>query len=74
MFHGLMPSTYHYKKIPNKTTRLHNIWQVKENMFIELCARNYATYDGLVDGLDGLFKTCMNNIYHIFGLTFWIPK
>ncbi len=30
-------------------------------MFIELCVGNYATYDELVDGLDGLFKTCMNN-------------
>jgi hypothetical protein len=24
-FHGLMSSTYHFKKTPNKTTRLHNI-------------------------------------------------
>jgi hypothetical protein len=45
--------------------------QIKENIFVELCARNYASYNELVDGIDGLFKitTCMNN-NHIFGLTF----
>jgi len=26
-------------------------------MFTKLCAKNYATYDGLVNGDDSLFKT-----------------
>ncbi len=26
-------------------------------MFIELCVNNYATYDGLVNGVDNIFKT-----------------
>jgi hypothetical protein len=25
-------------------------------MLIELCVGNYATYDGLVNGVDGIFK------------------
>jgi hypothetical protein len=36
-------------------------------MLVELCARNYATHDGLVNGADGLFKTFIliifQNIY-----------
>jgi hypothetical protein len=31
-------------------------------MVVELCARNYATYDGLVNGVDGVFKTSTS--YH----------
>ncbi len=42
-------------------------------MFIELCTRNYATYDELVNGLDGLFKTCMNNKSYIW-IDFLNPK
>ncbi len=35
-------------------------------MFIELCVRNYATYDGFVNGIDGFFKTtCVNNKSYI---------
>ncbi len=31
-------------------------------MFIELCAKIIATYDGLVNGTNGLFRiTCRNN-------------
>jgi hypothetical protein len=26
-------------------------------MVVELCAGNYATYDGLVNGTNGVFKT-----------------
>jgi hypothetical protein len=32
-------------------------------MFVELCAGNYAMYDGIVNGVDGIFKafpTCCN--------------
>lgn len=36
---------------------LHNIIQVKENMFSELCARNYTNVDELVDVVNSLFKT-----------------
>ena len=30
--------------------------RVQKNMLVELCAGNYATHDGLVNGADGLFK------------------
>ncbi len=32
-------------------------------MVVEFCAKNYATYDGLVNGTDGVFKisTFYNN-------------
>ncbi len=33
-----------------------------KDMVVELCARNYATYDGLVNGVDGVFKTSTS--YH----------
>jgi len=41
----------------NKNVGLDIILWIKENMFIKLCAKNYATYDGLVHGDDSLFKT-----------------
>jgi hypothetical protein len=31
-------------------------------MLIELCAKSYATFDGLVNGSDGIFKTSTS--YH----------
>lgn len=34
-----MPLTDHLPNDPNKTIRLHNILCVKENKFIELCAK-----------------------------------
>jgi hypothetical protein len=30
--------------------------QVKKNMLVELCAGNYATHDGLVNGANGIFQ------------------
>ncbi len=36
-------------------------------MFIELCVKSYATYNGFVNGIDGLFKTtCVNNKSYIW--------
>jgi hypothetical protein len=29
----------------------------KKNMLVELCGSNYATFDGLVNGVNGIFKT-----------------
>jgi hypothetical protein len=31
-------------------------------MVVELCVKSYATYDGLVNGVDGVFKT--STFYH----------
>jgi hypothetical protein len=35
---------------------------MKQNMLIELCVGNYATFDGLVNGANGIFKTSIS--YH----------
>jgi hypothetical protein len=40
----------------NFTTTLHSKDQVKKNILVELCAGNYATHDGLVNGVDGIFQ------------------
>jgi hypothetical protein len=29
---------------------------LKKNMLVELCIGNYVVFDGLVNGVDGLFK------------------
>ncbi len=34
--------------------------QVKKNMLVELCAKNYATHDGLVNDVDGIFQVSTN--------------
>ncbi len=30
--------------------------QIQKFILVELCASNYTTYDGLVNGVDGIFK------------------
>jgi hypothetical protein len=35
---------------------LHLEVQVKKNMLVELCVGNYATHDGLVNGVDKIFQ------------------
>jgi len=46
------PSNY-----PSKTIGLYSTIHIKKNMLVELCANNYATLDGLVNVVDGIFKT-----------------
>ncbi len=69
---------YEHLNLPNdfyKIVGLHIILSVKENMFIELCAKTYATYDELVNGVDNLFKTttCVGNKSYIW-IDFLNPK
>jgi hypothetical protein len=35
---------------------LHSTIHIKRNMLVELCVGNYATYDGVVNGVDDIFK------------------
>jgi len=35
---------------------LHLEVQVKKNMLVELCVGNYATHDGLVNGVDEILQ------------------
>jgi hypothetical protein len=60
--HHSCPSSYKLSNDPNKTTGLHTTIHIKQDMVIELCVGNYATYDGLVKGADGVFKT--STFYH----------
>jgi hypothetical protein len=40
----------------NRTAGLHFTICIKKDMLIELCVSNYATFDGLVNAVDGIFK------------------
>jgi hypothetical protein len=55
--HRSCPSFYKLSNDPNKTICLHSTINIKKDMSVELCASNYATFDGLVNGIDGIFKT-----------------
>jgi hypothetical protein len=45
-------------------------------MLVELCARNYATHDGLINGVDGIFQgsTEVFNSQEIIWILFNNPK
>ncbi len=53
----LCPPSYKLSNDPSKTISLHFIIQIKKDMLVELCANNYATYDGLMNGVDDILKT-----------------
>jgi hypothetical protein len=42
---------------PNKIVDLHITIHIKQNMSIEICVGNSATYDGLVNGANGIVNT-----------------
>jgi hypothetical protein len=56
------PSSYKLPNDPSKTTCLHITICIKQDMVVELCAGNIITYDGLINGVDGVFKTSTS--YH----------
>lgn len=41
---------------PHHIACLHCQIHLKLRMFVELCAKNYATHDGLLNGADDIFK------------------
>ncbi len=51
------PPSYKLSNDPSKIASLHFTNNIKKNMLVELCVGNYATSDGLVNGVDGIFKT-----------------
>jgi hypothetical protein len=55
---------------------LHLGVQVKKNMLVELCVGNYATNDGLVNDVDGIFQgsTKVFNSYYVYGYYIIIPN
>jgi len=55
--HQLCPPTYKLLNDPNKTSGLHSTIHIKRDMLVELCVSNYATHDGFMNGVDGIFNT-----------------
>ncbi len=55
--HQSCPPFYKLSNDLSKITSLHFTIQIKKDTLVELCASNYATYDGLVNEVDGIFKT-----------------
>jgi hypothetical protein len=51
------PPSYKLSNDPSKIMGFHSTNNVKIYMLVELCASNYATFYGLVNGADGIFKS-----------------
>jgi hypothetical protein len=60
--HHSYPSSYKLPNDLNKIASLHITIHIKQDMVVELCVQNYATFDGLVNGVNGEFKTSTS--YH----------
>jgi len=52
----LCPLSYKLSNDLSKTIGLHSTINVKKDILVELCANNYATSNGLVNGIDDIFK------------------
>ncbi len=56
----MCPQSFQLQNDANFTTWLHLEVQIKKIILVELCAGNYATHDGLVNGVDGIFQGSTN--------------
>jgi len=54
--HQSCPPSYKLSNDLNKIAGLHSTLHIKKDMLVELCVGNCATFDGLVNGADGIFK------------------
>ncbi len=54
--HQSCPPFYKFSNDLSKTMGLHSTINIKIYMLVELCVGNYATSNGLVNGVDGIFK------------------
>jgi hypothetical protein len=52
----ICPPHFKLPMVPSQTIGLHHELSMKKDMLIILCARNYITLDGLVNGVDNFFK------------------
>jgi hypothetical protein len=54
----------HFKlsNLPSQLNGLHYEILVKKKMLLELCARNYETSNGFVNGVDGIFENFTKTI------------
>jgi hypothetical protein len=55
--HQSCPPSYKPSNDLSKIAGLHYISNINIHMLVELCVDNYATSDGLVNGIDGILKT-----------------
>jgi hypothetical protein len=74
--HDICPQSFQLQNDANFATRLHLEIQVKKNMLVELCAINYATHDGLVNGAYGIFQGLIKvfNSQEVIWILFNNPK
>ncbi len=73
--HHSYPSSYKLLDDPIKVIDLHITTHIKQDMVVKSCVGNYATYDCLVNGANGVFKTTTS--YHnktIVWILFRNPK
>jgi hypothetical protein len=54
--HDICLQSFQLLNDANFIARLHFKNQVKKNTLVELCVINYATHNGLVNGVDGIFQ------------------
>jgi hypothetical protein len=50
------PPAYKLSNDPNRIVDLCFKINIKKYMLVELCVGNYATFNGLVNGVNGIFK------------------
>ncbi len=55
--HQSCPPSYKLSNYLSKISGLHSTININIYMLVELCASNYATFNGIVNGVDGIFKT-----------------
>ncbi len=72
----MCPQSFQLQNDANFTTWLHLEVQIKKNILVELCAGNYATHDGLVNGVDGIFQGSIKifNSQEVIWILFSNPK
>ncbi len=58
--HDTCPQSFQLQNDANFIAILHLEVQVMKTMLVELCVGNYATHDGLVNGVDGIFQGSTN--------------
>jgi hypothetical protein len=54
--HQSCPPSYKLSNDLNKITGLDSTIHIKKDMLFELCVSNYATFDGILNGTNGIFK------------------
>jgi hypothetical protein len=74
--HNTCFQSFQLQNDANVTIGLHSKVQVKKNKLVELCVKNYATHDGLVNGANGIFQgsTKLFNSQEVIWILFTNPK